>query len=322
MSRENREPDFARQIVSTVAACWGFTNPEFVRWFDNVVYRVAHRGANYYLRLTPASRRTKAQIESELDVLRFLAARSIPAARPVASQTGDNVLLFEGLGLEGLEAQLIACVFTECPGQAFQRHPPADLGAFWLAAGSAMGRLHRELKQFSRPSSFTRMAWSEERWDRFSEVVPATETEAWLLYEELREWWGSLNRSNNFGLIHGDFTIKNLHYDDNRISLFDFDCCCEHWFGYELACFLHFFSDYPVAQRRLAYDQTLEGYARTAAVSQELIEQIPLFGKMKLLRGFFVYATEWGLRDLPPDQQGHFNPRRQRLAAPPVWPAA
>lgn len=316
MIEKDVEPDFARQVISRIAARWGFANPTFLRWFDNMIYRVSHCNSVFYLRLTPVSRRTKDQVVSELDILRFLASRGFPAAQPVANLTGDFVAQCEcpQLGL------LNACAFTACPGLSFRQQSPTDLGIFFHSVGSTMGRLHRELRGFVKPARYSRMAWNEERWDRFSEVIPTTEIEAWMLYEELSQWWDNMRTSREFGLIHGDFTVNNLHYDDGRISLFDFDCSCEHWYGYDLACFLHFFSRYPIEQRKLAYDQMLNGYAEERAVSKELLKQIPYCGKMKLLRSFLVGATERGLLNLTPDQEAFCDLRRRQFGETPFWP--
>jgi Ser/Thr protein kinase RdoA (MazF antagonist) len=121
MNREEIEPDFAKLVIQRIAERWGFTDPKFVRWFDNVVYEVTHQGSTFYLRLTPSTRRRKSQIESELAMLRSLNARGIPATQPIQSTTGEDVLEFESL-----DRRLIACAFTECPGNNFQDHP-ADL---------------------------------------------------------------------------------------------------------------------------------------------------------------------------------------------------
>jgi amicoumacin kinase len=318
MTREYTEPDFTKPVIHQIAAHWGFTDPEFVRWFDNVVYLVSSHGSIFYLRLTPATRRTKAQIESELAILHFLKSRDISATQPIACITGQDVLEFEAGG-QGL----FACVFTECPGDSFSDSFPADLKAFCFAVGKVMGRLHKILKEFEKPPNFTRMLWNEDRWSQFAQVVPQTEIQAWKLYQELKTGWESLNISSDFGLIHGDFTINNLRYSNTQIStqvsLFDFDGSCEHWYGYELACFLHPFAGYPNEQRSLVYSGLLQGYSEEYPVTQVFLEQLPFFGKMKLLRSFLVYAQEWGFVNLTPEQDAFFERRRKQFQEVGFW---
>jgi Ser/Thr protein kinase RdoA (MazF antagonist) len=257
--------------------------------------------------LTPSTRRNKAQIESELAILRFLNARGIPVTQPIQSTAGEDVLEFESL-----DRHLIVCVFTECPGVSFQDHP-ANLSTFSFAVGKAMGRLHTVLTRFTKPTNFTRMLWHEDRWNRFAQIIPTTESEAWTLHEQLQEAWKTLDTSSNFGMIHGDFTIRNLRYDNAQISLFDFDNSCEHWYGYELACFLHHFVGHPDAQKSLVYNGLIRGYAEEVAITQAFLEQLPFFAKMKLLRSFFVSAEEWGFVDLTPEQNALFEMRRRQF---------
>jgi amicoumacin kinase len=307
MNREYLEPDFAKPLIQEIAASWGFADPEFVRWFDNVVYRVTRQGSTFYLRLTPSKRRNKAQIESELAMLRFLSARGVPVTQPIQSKTGKDILEFECV-----DWRLIVCAFTECPGDSFQDHP-ANLSTFSFAVGKAMGRLHTALTGFTKPCNFTRMLWHEDRWNRFAQIIPKTELEAWTLHEELQECWKTLDTSSHFGMIHGDFTIRNLRYDNTQISLFDFDNSCEHWYGYELACFLHHFVGHPDGQKNLVYNGLIEGYAEEAAVTQAFLEQLPFFAKMKLLRSFFVCAEEWGFVNLTPEQNAIFEMKRNQF---------
>jgi Ser/Thr protein kinase RdoA (MazF antagonist) len=160
------------------------------------------------------------------------------------------------------------------------------------------------------------------RWDRFAEHVPETEIEAWKLFDELRDWTDQLpTDSSLFGLIHGDFTIANLRIEGPRITLFDFDACCPHWRAYEIAAFLHYFGARDARTRQLAFDHVLQGYDEAHPVSPALIQQIPMFGKMRLLYSFLVFAEEWGWENLAPEQQAYFAVRRGLFASPPTWPS-
>lgn len=316
LQRQITEPTFAKELVSLVSNEWNCQRPEFVRWFDNVVYRARRDDTVVYLRLTPAKHRSRAQIESELEVLRFLGNREFASTLPIPTVSGAKSFECQHGG-----DTLVACAFTECGGMLFESRPPSDLGWFCQAAGKSMGKLHRTLQDFEPSKTFTRMAWNEERWDRFAEVLPDSEAEAWALHLELSRWWESIRSSKDYGLVHGDFTAKNMHYDDAGVSLFDFDCCCEHWYAYDIACFLHFFSQYPREQRRIVYERTLAGYAEASNLSQDMIEQIPNFGRMKLLRGFLVCATYFGIENPSPALHKALGSRRRMLTEPAIWPA-
>ncbi len=153
--------------------------------------------------------------------------------------------------------------------------------------------------------------------------MPKAETEAWGLFNELQPWLAELpTDASAFGLIHGDFTVGNLRINGGEISLFDFDACCEHWYAYEIAAFLHFFGARDPAARQTAYDHFLAGYADARPVTAAMIGQIPLFGKLRLLYSFLVFAQEWGFEDLSEHQQRYFEIRRKLFLAPPTWPGS
>ncbi len=315
MAESTNAPTFASDLCTAAAAVWPFESARFVQRFDNVVYRVLLNGSVCYLRFSPESRRTNQQIESELHLLCYLHDESFPANVPVPARDGQ---LSREIELDG--RSFTACVFSECPGVSFEQLPPTDLGGFCRNTGRTLGRLHAVLRAYKRPSEFTRLAWIEERWDQFDRVIPESETAAWALYTELRRSWAALEEPADFGLVHGDFTVRNLHYTNDSVSLFDFDGCCDHWYAYDLACFLHFFSWRPLDQRRIVFGNLLEGYAESCSLSDAMLAQIPVFAKTKLLRGFLVYAIEYGLDNTSSELQRLFESRRRLFPQPPCWP--
>lgn len=312
---EEPEPTFANELCMAAADMWPFAGATFLRWFDNIVYRVLVDRTVCYLRITPASRRTTRQIESELDVLGYLHDKEFPANVPLLAHDGQLCREIERDG-----QCFTACVFSACSGASFEQQPPTDLSAFCRSVGQTLGRLHTVLRMYKRPSEFTRPAWNEERWDQFESVIPESETAARELHSDLRQSWNTWEKSDGFGLVHGDFTVRNMHCSRHAISLFDFDCCCDHWYAYDIACFLHAFSRRPLEQRRVVFEGLLDGYAETGALSDKILEQIPVCSKIKLLRGFLVYAIKYGLDSTSSEVHRLFELRRQEFSEPACWP--
>jgi Ser/Thr protein kinase RdoA (MazF antagonist) len=298
-----------------VASNWQ-PDPEliFVRNFVNAVYRFRMDEATVYLRLTPESHRSEEEIASELQFIRYLASNDYPVAESIPSSGGDWVRRIE---VEG--SRYLGCVFEEAPGREFSAGSDTNK-EFFQIAGRSLGRLHRLAQDYSPPSGFTRFPWNMDRWHRFAELVPEGEVEAWKLFNELQEWSAELPcNPSTFGLIHGDFTILNLRIAPDRITLFDFDASCNHWFAYEIACFLHYFGAGDADARQLAFDSVLEGYAEMHSVDAAMLRHIPLFGKMRLLYSFLVFAEEWGFDSLTPEQEAYFALRRRLFVAEPTW---
>jgi Ser/Thr protein kinase RdoA (MazF antagonist) len=185
-----------------------------------------------------------------------------------------------------------------------------------------MAALHDALDRFEHATDFARFPRQDDRWRAFGRCVPPSEQQAWSAYRELMAWTGSLATSRDaFGLIHGDFTLMNFRVDRGELCLFDFDASCAHFRAYEIATFLHVFGPLPAEPRRRVYDLVLDGYASARPLGAELVAQIPLFARMRLLDSFLVFAQEWGFDQLSPEQHAYFELRRRLLAGPPVWPS-
>ncbi len=306
-----------RTAAKLLAEQWApGVEPVFVRAFSNHVYLLPSSAGRLYLRITSGAHRSEPQLQSELEFIRFLAGRGVPVSEPVPSRSGS---LVRPLDLNG--ETYYASVFHEAPGLEFAALPPGVRRAFLRAAGETMGRLHREGERFIRPQGFQRFPWSDDRWVHFPTFVPEREREAWQLYRELDAWTSALPKDPSlFGLVHGDFTILNMRIDGTRVTLFDFDSCCEHWYGYEIATFLHYFGGLDVTARSEAYREVLAGYAASTPLDDRAIAAIPLFGKMRLLYSFLVFAETWGFEDLSPEQDGYFALRRRLFTQDPTWP--
>jgi len=316
-ARARRAPAPTPDIVSTLASPWiPGAEPQFIRSFSNHVYLLPAGQERLYLRITAGGHRSRAQLDSELAWVEFLGQSGIAVARPVASRAGQWVHTSSQDG-----TTFHASVLGEAAGEEFARLTPSDSQGIFRTAGATMARLHAAGRRFIRPPVFRRFHWTEDRWARFADHVPPSEREAWALYRELRSWSGSLSRDSNlFGLVHGDFTIMNLRILDGQISLFDFDSCCEHWYAYEIATFLHYFGGQDPAARRRIHDEVLSGYAEVAEPHPGLVESIPRFGQMRLLYSFLVFAEEWGFENLTPEQESYFALRRRLFTQPPTWP--
>jgi len=314
MDREFVEPEFATNLARAASRYWKFSSFEFVRWFENAVFRVTIEGQTGYLRITPSVRRSAVQIACELNILVFLHSKDFGATYPIATQQGDSFVQ-----LQHGENYYFVCVLAECIGTDFMFEPPKDIFQFHFNCGAKMAELHQLLRQVQKTFKIDRFDWTNDRWSRFNELVPSKEHAAWKTYEEMKAWWPTLSRNLEKQLIHGDFTVKNLRYTGVNIHLFDFDGCCEHWIGYEIACFLHYFRQKRSDSGKQIVQKFLEGYSSISAISDSLLESIPQFGKMKLLRSYIVLIEEWGLSNLPPEKELVLESRRRELETAEGW---
>jgi Ser/Thr protein kinase RdoA (MazF antagonist) len=95
--------------------------------------------------------------------------------------------------------------------------------------------------------------------------------------------------AQTFGLIHYDFELDNLLWDDQRVSIVDLDDCAGYWFVADIAFALRdLFDDH--AERIDVTDARLHafvtGYREIRAVTDEELRQLPLFLRIHNLVSF------------------------------------
>lgn len=314
--REDSEPDFGKIASRNALRHWPLESLEFVRWFENVVYSAEWHDARVYLRVTPSSRRTLAEIESEIAILEYLNKEGFPANYPIPTERGDLIAV-EGFG----DRQYFVSVFSECLGKEYLVDPTGNDFCFHRSCGKAMGQLHELLRTYQSITIHSRPSWRFDRWSSFPEIVPQSDEIAWSECEEMTNWWRNLEKLGNTQLIHGDFTIKNLRYFDDHVSLFDFDGCCEHYIGYEIGCYLHHFRNIPHENRSRLISNFLEGYSEASNLNEETVKAIPQFCKMKLLRSFLVLHEEMRSLEVRDQLRDIVMHRREELSRPSVWKA-
>lgn len=315
MHREAREPATIRPLALDLARLWTAAPPDFVRGFTNLVYRIRIGDGPAYLRLTASSHRTREQLTAEVSLLLHLGRSGVPVSLPLAGR--DGAFLYER-SLDG--TTYFACAFREAPGLPYEELPPGSDSWFFADAGRTLARIHNALDD-PACADCSRFPWRDDLWSRFAAYVPESERAAWVLFAELESRLSHLPvDSPGFGLVHGDFTIMNLRAVPGQVTAFDFDSSCRHWRAYDLACFLHYFGARAERDRMFAYDRFLEGYAALRPLTSGAVAQIPLFGKMRILYSFLVFAKEWGFEGLRPEQHAYFDLRRKLFAEPPTWP--
>lgn len=307
--------DGDKKTLSFAATHWKLTDIRFVRTFENTVYQAKKNGERVYLRITPRSRRSQEEIESEIAILQYLNQHNFPANAPIETRNGD---LFLSTDVERHRYFLV--LFTECAGEDYSNQIGTSDYTFYQDCGEIMGRLHKLLYEFPMKSLMQRHSWQSDRWENFAQIVSPSEETAWSEHEKIKRWWQNIAGRFETQLIHGDFTIRNMRYA-NTVSLFDFDGCCEHYIGYEIGCFLHHFRHLQTQSRLRIVSNFLRGYSEQNDLSDELIETIPMFCRMKLLRSYMVLQEEVATSGNGDRLTKTIIERRKELDKPSPWEA-
>jgi amicoumacin kinase len=277
---------------------------------ENYVYSFTAAEKRCFLRLSSTHHRTLSQIEAELDFVRYLDQGGVAVSLPLTSLNGLAVEKIESAGRD-----LLACVFEEVEGEPFVFNPDEANTKHFRMCGQTLGRIHALARKYAPSADSRRFAWNEDDCILNAErYLPQSENVAWTEYHHLMDWLRKLPKDEqSFGLIHGDFGATNYRYHEDRLSVFDFDDCCYHWFAYDLAITI-----YPHGWRREAVallDSLLEGYCEENVWDARLTNDLINFCRVRLLYMFLRYAKKWGFSDLSDQQISWFAKKRENIEA-------
>ena len=288
---ETVSAEWESPIANDIAARW-FAEPETVKCLRasaNFVFVLKANEARYFLRFSHASERTSEGIRAELDYVHLLARKGIHVAEPVPSIAG-NLVETVGSSLGDFHA----VVFRALPGRHWQ-FGELDERRFELW-GKDLGALHCSGKGFATSG---RPTWSDhllfaERTISSSEGDASRELRA--VHEALRNM---PTDQSSFGLIHYDFELDNIVWQDDDAGVLDFDDCVLHWYAGDIAFALRDLFDDQVGNIDLKGDRFvafLKGYRSANTISDAAVQRIPLFLRLHNLILFsrLVYALEDG----------------------------
>jgi amicoumacin kinase len=116
---------------------------------------------------------------------------------------------------------------------------------------------------------------------------------------------------DTFGLIHGDFGPTNFRYRNGALKVFDFDDCCYHWYGYDLAVTI-----YPHGWKKEAkglMEALFEGYSEEVSSGVHMRKELDRFCRLRQLYMFLNYAKRWGFTNISDQQTSWFAQKRDNI---------
>jgi Ser/Thr protein kinase RdoA (MazF antagonist) len=248
----------------------------FFRSSANFVYSFRRGDERCFLRFAERGERSAEEIEAELALLRWLASQGMRVAAPIASDRGRWV--------ETVETDLgtfHAVVFTALHGA----QPEVDelSAAQFEQWGATLGQLHATMRQFhdsqaiaARRACADALALARAA---ASHDEPCVQTEC----EQLSAWLAALPATaTNYGLIHGDFELDNLFWQDDGtdIAMLDFDECSHCRYVADIAFALRDLFENGVDLSSPSFGAFMRGYARHVAVDEDLLAQLPTWMRL------------------------------------------
>jgi Putative homoserine kinase type II (protein kinase fold) len=201
---------------------------QFFRSSTNFVYVFCKGGERAFLRFADSAERTGAAIEAEMALLCWVASKGMIVTTPIASKNGRCV--------EKVETDLgtfHAVVFAELQGSqgAIEELSTAQFEVW----GATLGKLHAMMHLYQDP----RLSARRTRRDHLNMAqiyLPKDEPRVQAEFDHITSWLSALPvTETNYGLIHGDFELDNLFWQDDTIAMLDFDDCSYYWYVADVA---------------------------------------------------------------------------------------
>lgn len=261
----------------------------FARASANVVYRFVHRDTRQFLRFALSTERSRTAIAAEVALLDWLAGAGVPVARPLRSRTGTLVeTVATDLGT------VHAVVFAGLEGVHLAIDALDDM--HFHAWGAALGQLHAAMPRYPGATSPARGDWRDHLAFIRAHIPPgepAVRREA----DHIAAVLGTLPvERDRFGLIHFDFELDNLYWQDRTIAMLDFDDCAHYWYAADIAFALRDLFAAGADLGHPSFRTFVRGYRAQHPLDDDLLARVPLFFR---LANLLQYARLVRAVDLP-----------------------
>ncbi|WBW96676.1 phosphotransferase enzyme family protein [Oceanirhabdus sp. W0125-5] len=252
----------------------------FVRASSNTIYIVKHEGERFFLRYAPVEEKEFEQVKSEIEFVQYLRTQGYEAVEVVPSKTNKTVEL-----IKTEYGTYVASMFKGAKGDSLE---DAKLNEkIMYEHGKNLARLHNLSKKCdkkNRPSYL-------DIFERIKKYLKSIQDELALKeLELLKEFFLTLQiDDSNFGLIHYDFELDNIIYNDenDNMTVIDFDDSMYHWFVMDIVQALESISEEVDSEDKESFQQAfLEGYRSEKEIDEEIFKHYDVFKRFGNLYGY------------------------------------
>jgi amicoumacin kinase len=283
-----------KMITDDILLLYGHPKGELVPINDGFHNKVYSSG-NLIFRVSPSERRKPYEIMNELALIKGLYEFGLPVSLPVRS-------VHERL-VETIGEHHNVVAFEKAKGTPIDVTNRdvwnKELFYHW---GKLMGNIHKA----GQAIKVNRPIWTVNQPDLLN-LLPKISSEpiAEKYKQLLNELVNFPLNPDLFGLIHNDFHQGNMFVKEGRLTVFDFDDCAYHWFAYDFAAsFYHAYwqaSSFTPEDKefsRVFWENFLKGYKQVRTINKELIQQIPIFLKIREIFLYTLFLEKWDLENL------------------------
>ncbi|SES63893.1 Ser/Thr protein kinase RdoA involved in Cpx stress response, MazF antagonist [Oceanobacillus limi] len=271
---------------------WGYDkgSVSFVRASANFIFEFTREGKPYFLRFNESSERDFSSIKSELRIVKYLRNRIKNVVQPINSLNGND--------MEVVETEIgtfYAVVFEALEGKHYELDEISNEQAYlW---GKSLGILHETLKQLPKDFRMDRPSWKD-LLVKTKETLPKNELAAHREIDRLWTWADELCVSKeNYGMIHYDFELDNVLFDNNTIRMLDFDDSSVHWYVADIVYAWRDAGSFNLENP--ATKIFIEGYKSETSLDEEVLQAYSSFERLhhltslaKLIRAVDIGESE------------------------------
>lgn len=273
----------------------------------------------YVLRVSATADRTERDYHAETAFVHYLAQNGAPVADVIPSIHGKFVEAVEapapaddgntaGDGNHTNDDNAAAPVFISLFAYArgmllcdngYRYRDGVALEEYFYNTGKTLGKIHALSKQFEPAPDCRRPSYFEKyNMEYICRLIP-DDSGMYIdlktaIADRLQRFHTLPTDRESFGLIHFDYSDGNYHIDmtNGDITVFDFDNCLYCWYMFDLAnLWMHgegwCRGEIDPAKReafmRHYFDTILAGYTSETAISDALVQQLPLFIDMVMI---------------------------------------
>ncbi len=165
--------------------------------------------------------------------------------------------------------------------------------------GATLGKLHATMHLDQDPRLSARGTWRDHL-TQARNYVPEDEPAVQAEFVYLTSFLSALPvTETNYGLIHGDFELDNLFWQDDTIAMLDFDDCSYSWYVADIAFALRDLFETSVDLSNPSFRAFIRGYSAHSSLDEELLSLLPTWMR---LANLIIYTKLVRAMDLAPDQ--------------------
>lgn len=235
----------------------------------NYAIEVASPAGHFALKIYNPASRTTLEVQWEIDLTLHLIKNDAPVARPVAGTNGRYTQTFAAG-----DQDVTAVLFEWAAGEK----PKPELSTYVLV-GEAAARIHDAADTFTS-ELFREKYDAHELIDNQLERMktPLRKSGQWQRVFDLSERMREIitNPKLNYGIIHNDLTLDNVHRNGDTLTVFDLDSAAESWRAAEAWGVLRASED--------RFRAWLQGYRSVREFSRDDEKAVAAFGIVEDIR--------------------------------------